>query len=41
MARHRGTYKPDHPEPYEISQSALRIWDPLERSQRSGALADC
>jgi len=23
MARHRGTYKPDHPEPYEISRSKI------------------
>ena len=24
MARHRGTYKPDHPEPYEVSRSQIQ-----------------
>ena len=24
MARHRGTYKPEHPEPYEVSRSQIQ-----------------
>ena len=26
MARHRGTYKPEHPEPYELSRSRLEAF---------------
>ena len=26
MARHRGVYKPDHPEPYEVSRSRIEAF---------------
>ena len=26
MPRHRGTYKPDHPKPYEISRSQIQAF---------------
>ena len=31
MARHRGTYKPDHPEPYEVSRSQIQNFMKLPR----------
>ena len=27
MPRHRGTFKPDHPEPYEISRSQIESFN--------------
>ena len=30
MARHRGTYKPDHPEPYELGRSQIEDFIKVE-----------